>query len=58
MQHFGWHTEIFPEFRTYVEQEVGSHMRQVHDQYMVAWFRVRDDLVSMHFERDASVANF
>jgi hypothetical protein len=34
-------------------------MRQVHDQYMVAWFRVRDDLVSMHFERDATgVANF
>jgi hypothetical protein len=33
-------------------------MRQVHDQYMVAWFGVEDDLVSMHFERDTSVAKF
>jgi hypothetical protein len=27
-------------------------MRQVHDRYMVAWFGVRVDLVSMYFERD------
>jgi hypothetical protein len=27
-------------------------MRQLHDRYMVAWFRVRVDLVSKHFERD------
>jgi hypothetical protein len=46
MQHFSSHTEIFPEFSTYVEQEVGSHMKQVHDQYMVAWFKVIVDLVS------------
>jgi hypothetical protein len=49
MQHFGWHTEIFLEFNTYVEQEVGSHMRQVHHQYRVAWFVVIDDFISMHF---------
>jgi hypothetical protein len=30
-------------------------MRQVHDQYMVAWFGVRDDLVSMHFLREIQV---
>jgi hypothetical protein len=52
MQYFGRHTEIFPEFSTCVEQEFGSHMWQVHDRYMVAWFRVRVDLVAMHFERD------
>jgi hypothetical protein len=46
MQHFGWHTDIFKEFGTYVEQEVGFHKSQVHDQYMVAWYRVRVDLVS------------
>jgi hypothetical protein len=52
MQYFGQHTEIFPEFSTYVEQEVGSHMRQVYDRYKVACFIVRVDLVSCIFERD------
>jgi hypothetical protein len=51
MQYLGRHTDMFPQFRTYVEQEVGSHMRQVYDRYMVAWFKVRVDLVSMHFEK-------
>jgi hypothetical protein len=30
-------------------------MRQVYDRYMVAWFKVRVDLVSMHFERDVYI---
>jgi hypothetical protein len=48
MHYFGWHSEILPEFSACVEQEVGSHVRQVYDRYMVVWFRVRVDLVSMH----------
>jgi hypothetical protein len=52
MHNFGLHSEILPEFSTCVEQEVGSHERQVYDRYMVVWFRVRVDLVSMQFERD------
>jgi hypothetical protein len=32
---FGWHYEILPGFSTCVEQEVGSHQRQVYDRYMV-----------------------
>jgi hypothetical protein len=48
MHYFGWHSEILLEFSAYVEDEVGSHMRQVYDRYMVVWFRVRVDLVSMH----------
>jgi len=49
MHSFGWHSEILLEFSTSVEQEVGSHRRQVYDRYMVVWFRVRVDLVSKHF---------
>jgi hypothetical protein len=48
MHYFGWHSEILLEFSTCVEQEVGSHVRQVYDRYMVVWFIVRVDLVSMH----------
>jgi hypothetical protein len=55
MHYFGWHSEILPKFSTCVEQEVGSHQRQVYDWYMVVWFRVRVDLVSMHFERDVYI---
>jgi hypothetical protein len=55
MHSFGWHSEILSEFSTCVEQEVGSHQRQVYDRYMVVWFKVRVDLVSMHFERDVYI---
>jgi hypothetical protein len=55
MHYFGWHSEILPEFSTCVEQEVGSHQRQVYDRYMVVWFRVRVSLVSHAFERDVYI---
>jgi hypothetical protein len=40
---------------TYVEQEVGSHMRQAYDRYRVARFIVRVDLVSCIFERNVYI---
>jgi hypothetical protein len=43
------------EFRTCVEQEVGSHQRQVYDRYMAILFRVRVILVSHTVERDVYV---
>jgi hypothetical protein len=49
MHYFGWHSEILPKFGTCVEQEVGSHQRQVYDRYMIAWFIVRVSLVSHAF---------
>jgi hypothetical protein len=55
MDYFGWHSEILPKFSTCVKREVVSHQRQVNDRYMVIWFRVRVDLVSIHFERDVYI---
>jgi hypothetical protein len=55
MHYLCWHSEILPEFFTCVEQEVVSHQRQVNDWYMVVWFKVRVDLVSIHFERDVYI---
>jgi len=37
MHYFGWHSMILLEFRTCVESKVGSHQRQVHDQYVVVF---------------------
>ena len=55
MHYFGWHSEILPKFSTCVEQEVGSHQRQVCDRYMVILFRDRVSLVPMHLERDVYI---
>ena len=38
MHSFGWHSEIPPEFSTCVEQEVGSHQRQVYYKRLGASF--------------------
>jgi hypothetical protein len=62
MHYFGRHSEILSDFNTCVEQEVGSHKRQVYGWYMVVCFSVRVCLVFHAFERDvlhiAGVATF
>jgi len=54
---FGWHSEILPEFITCVEQEVGSHQRQVYGRYMFVCSKVELACFPMHLRNISTYNN-